>query len=161
MRQLRTLGIVSTAFSILLCSCFANPKPYVSDFVFPTEQGSTDQTTESADNNGQRGVWVTSDIKSQDKCPDFHLDDSHGYVRLIFISYNKVNDPLESLNKALIGELNLPELVNSLRVVNRGRRRLIFELPSAIDAFLTLNSYCKLYHDRHDLTYEIFNVEGC
>ncbi|KAI8042877.1 uncharacterized protein LOC128261630 [Drosophila gunungcola] len=172
MRELEILRICLIIGSLLLCNCFANAKPYVNDFVFPSEDEQNkreyplwepikvDQGTESSDYNGQRGVWVTSDIKSMDKCRDFQLDESSGHVRLIFISYKKVCDPLESLNRALTEELNLPELVFSVKVVKSGKSRLVFELPNAVDAFLTLNNYCKLCHDRHNLTYEILNVEG-
>ncbi|KAH8352679.1 hypothetical protein KR084_005610 [Drosophila pseudotakahashii] len=162
MRNLKISGMFGITALILIGSCFAYPKArtsYVDDFVFPSDEKHvprsweqlTDKSTESRDHN--------DDVKSWDKCRDFHIDYSSGKVCLIFISYTKLEDPLQSLNKALVEDLNLPELVYSLRVVKRGKRRLVFELPSAIDAFLTLNSYCKLYHDRHDRTYEILNVE--
>ncbi|XP_017047359.1 uncharacterized protein LOC108092334 [Drosophila ficusphila] len=172
MRELQLLGILSIALFISLGSCFAYSKPtYVTDFVFPSSDDRSNREnplweplangkgSEAGNFNGQRGVWVTSDPKSVDKCRDFQFTESSGKVCMIFISYKKVSDPLDRLNKALVEDLNLPELVYSLRVVKRGRRRLVFELPSAIDALLTLNSYCKLYQERKDLTYEILNAE--
>jgi len=79
---------------------------------------------------------------------------------LIFISYKKLEDPLQSLKRVLVEELNLPELVSSVRVLKRGKHRLVFELPSSIDALLALNGYCNLYKNRQDRTYEILSVEN-
>ncbi|XP_016954767.1 uncharacterized protein LOC108027725 [Drosophila biarmipes] len=163
MRELQKLGTFWLAAFILIGSCFTYAKPgtYVSDFVFPTEEShkprdweqvTEDQSSEPRDFNGN--------IKSPDKCNELHVDDSTGNACMIFISYKKLEDPLESLKRALVEELNLPELVYSVRVVKRGKHRLVFELPSAIDALLALNGYCNLYKNRHDRSYEILSVEN-
>ncbi|XP_016931549.3 uncharacterized protein [Drosophila suzukii] len=163
MRELQIPGMFWIAAFIMIGTCFtsAYPRTYVSDFVFPSEedhkpriweQVTEDQSSESRDYNGSN--------KSPDKCTDLHIDDSTGNACLIFISYKKLEDPLQSLKRVLVEELNLPELVSSVRVLKRGKHRLVFELPSSIDALLALNGYCNLYKNRHDRTYEILSVEN-
>ncbi|XP_039487019.1 uncharacterized protein LOC120448869 [Drosophila santomea] len=153
MRKLQILGFLCLVASVTLGTSFAYPRAktsYVNDFVFPTDEVDVIRPWHQYTN--------ARDLKLA-KCTDFRMEDSSGSARLIFISYRKVEDPLQSLKKVLNGELNLPELVDSLNVVSRGKNRLVFELPSALDALFTLNSYCNLYHDRNDSNYEIINVE--
>ncbi|EDW87412.2 uncharacterized protein LOC6526592 [Drosophila yakuba] len=153
MRKLQILSLLCLVASITLGTSYAYPRAktsYVNDFVFPTDEVDVIRPWHQYTN--------ARDLKLA-KCSDFRGEDSSGSARLIFISYGKVEDPLQSLQKVLNGELNLPELVDSLKVVSRGKNRLVFELPSALDALFTLNSYCNLYHDRNDSNYEIINVE--
>ncbi|KAH8413471.1 hypothetical protein KR009_011452 [Drosophila setifemur] len=153
----------------------ADPRPrprYVSDFAFPSEdehQGGKlpvwelitfeDQSGPIDYNGKQRGVWVMSDLESQEKCRTYHINQNSGHVRLIFISYKTVDDPLESLKEVFIKDLNLPEIVDSLRIVKLGRQRLIFELPNAIDALFTLENFCDLYYSKSHINYEILSAE--
>ncbi|XP_043662781.1 uncharacterized protein LOC122626551 [Drosophila teissieri] len=158
MRKLQILGFLFTVASITLGTTFAYPRAktsYVNDFVFPTDDVDVIRPWQQYTNEHSS---QSRDLKLA-KCTDFRMEDAAGTARLIFISYRKVEDPLQSLKKVLNGELNLPELVDGLRVVSRGKNRLVFELPSALDALFTLNSYCNLYRDRNDANYEIINVD--
>ncbi|XP_033165567.1 uncharacterized protein LOC117144489 [Drosophila mauritiana] len=158
MGKLQILGFLCVWALICLGSCFAYPRAknsYVNDFVFPTEDEHVIPPWQQYSNEHSS---QSRDLKLA-KCTDFQLDNASGNARLIFISYKKVEDPLQSLKKALVEELNLPELVVSLKVVRSGKNRLVFELPSALDALFALNSYCNRYRDRNDLTYEIISVQ--
>ncbi|EDV57495.2 uncharacterized protein LOC6542257 [Drosophila erecta] len=157
MRKLQILGFLCMGAFFTLGTSFADPrvKAYVNDFVFPTEDEHVIPPWQQFTNGHSS---QSRDLKLS-KCSDIRVEDSSGKARLIFISYQKVEDPLQSLKKQLGGELNLPELVDSIKVVRRGKNRLVFDMPSALDALFTLNSYCNLYRDRHDFTYEIITVE--
>lgn len=143
----------------------------MNDFVFPSEEKNENQRlplwepitfydhTESNNYDGPHGEWVISDIKQLDKCRNFNIPVTSGPARLIYISYKNVADPVESLKEIFVSDLKLPELLNELQIVKRGKQRLVFEVPSAIYALLTLQRYCHLYNVNQHLNYEILSVE--
>ncbi|XP_017075162.2 uncharacterized protein LOC108110576 [Drosophila eugracilis] len=152
MRELQILATFSIVILILLGLADSKPgSKYVNDFMFPKEEQRSIPIWEQ--------ISKSKYVKSLDKCRDFQLD-SLGNPRLTFISYNKFEDPHNLLNKALKEDLKLPELVFSIKVVRSQKQLLVFELPSAIDALLTLNRFCNLYHDQPFRTYEILNDES-
>ncbi|KAH8267511.1 hypothetical protein KR018_010646, partial [Drosophila ironensis] len=161
------IELLITAFGLI-----ADPRArYVSDFSFPTEEEHekprvpfweliiSDEKIKPDSEQHNPPVWVMKDNTNLDKCRTYHIDDSSGHVRLIFISYKTVADPLEKLKEVLTGDLNLPELVKSLKLIKLGRQRLVFELPSAIDALFALENYCKLFYTTPHISYEILSVE--
>ncbi|KAH8248875.1 hypothetical protein KR032_003937, partial [Drosophila birchii] len=147
---------------------------YVNDFVFPSDDDENQNQklplwdaitytekseTESNIYNKQNGQWVESDVKNLDKCRNFNIVTSAGHVRLIYISYKNVANPLESLNEVLVHDLEIPEVRNTLKIIKRGKQRLVFEVPNAIYALLALQKYCQLYNASGHLNYEILATE--
>ncbi|KAH8281762.1 hypothetical protein KR054_002829, partial [Drosophila jambulina] len=145
---------------------------YVNDFVFPSDDENENQKlplwepitftdkSESESNKYEirQGQWVMSDIKNLDKCRNFNIVTSSGHIRLIYISYKNVANPLESLKEVIVENLLLPEMCNYLKIIKRGRQRIVFEV-NAMYALLTLQRYCQLYYKSGHLNYEILATE--
>ncbi|KAH8393148.1 hypothetical protein KR200_008998, partial [Drosophila serrata] len=146
---------------------------YVNDFVFPSDDENENQKlplweqityTEKSEPESNiyhlnHGQWVESDVKDLDKCRNFNIVTSSGHVRLIYISFKNVANPLESLKEVLAHDLENPEVCNTLKIIKRGSQRLVFEVPNAIYALLTLQKYCQLYSESGNLNYEILATE--
>ncbi|KAH8308354.1 hypothetical protein KR059_011078, partial [Drosophila kikkawai] len=138
---------------------------YVTDFVFPP--ADENQYLWEPINNGilesknfdlLHGKWLVSDMKDLDKCRNFNNVSPSGHVRLIYISYANVANPLESLKEALYNDLKIPKIGNTLEIVKRGRKRIVFGMPNAMFALFILQRYCLLYHKSGHLNYEILGA---
>ncbi|KAH8238666.1 hypothetical protein KR038_010577, partial [Drosophila bunnanda] len=146
---------------------------YVNDFVFPSDDENENQklplweqityteksVSESNKYHLHHGQWVVSDVKDLDKCRNLNILTSSGHARLIYISYKNVANPLESLKEVLVHDLEIPEVCNTLKIIKRGRHRLVFEVPNEIYALLTLQKFCQLYSESGNLNYEILATE--